>query len=204
MTTTVTFDTVFDAQQIFRLLLDSMARPGKIVRLPQINLEIPLNQSIYPVVILLTLIDHEVSFNLVDSRRSQAEKDNISGFVARTTGSKQVPAAQADFVVVYGGNSRGTALQAKRGSLTYPNDGATLIYEVSALDDGESDTPILELTGPGIQNRVDLGVRGLDETDARQIIESRCEFPLGTDVILTDISGRTACLPRSTRIKLRS
>jgi alpha-D-ribose 1-methylphosphonate 5-triphosphate synthase subunit PhnH len=204
MTTSKTFDTVFDSQQIFRLLLDSMARPGKIARLPEINLEVPLNQSIYPVVILLTLIDHEVSFSLVDSRRSQAETDNLAGFVARTTGSKRAQPAQADFVVAYGGNSGGAALQAKRGSLSYPNDGATLIYEVAALDDREPNPMVLELTGPGIQNGVDLGVRGLDEADARQIIENRSEFPLGTDVILTDHSGRMACLPRSTRIKLRS
>jgi alpha-D-ribose 1-methylphosphonate 5-triphosphate synthase subunit PhnH len=204
MTTSVTFDTVFDSQQIFRLLLDSMSRPGKIARLPEISLEVPLNQSIYPVVILLTLMDHEVSFSLVDSKGSQAETDKIAGFVARTTGSKQVLAARADFVVVYGGNSGGAVLQCQRGSLSYPNDGATLIYEVAALSDREPCPMVLELTGPGIQNTVDLGVRGLDEADARQIIENRSEFPLGTDVILTDLGGRMACLPRSTRIKLRS
>jgi alpha-D-ribose 1-methylphosphonate 5-triphosphate synthase subunit PhnH len=142
--------------------------------------------------VALTFLDHEVTFCAVGSEAEEARQR-----IAGATGARIVPAAEADFALISGGDSGGTLARLKRGTLERPESGATAVYAVERLDSG----PLtLELSGPGIPGERRLGVEGLPATEVRAFRESRADYPLGVDVYLVDEAGRVAGLPRSTRV----
>jgi len=194
------FNQVFDSQRTFGALLKATARPGKIVRLPETRLNSPRNLNPYPMLILLSLLDHEVGFEVLDEESITQDLDGLRDYIALKTRSNIVPCHAADFILVYGGSSKGRIIEAQRGSLAYPDLGATLLYDLEAIGGDPEDGLTLQLTGPGIVDVEHLQVRGLKDDEVRSIMETRQEFPMGIDVILADNQGNVAALPRSTEI----
>jgi alpha-D-ribose 1-methylphosphonate 5-triphosphate synthase subunit PhnH len=80
------------------------------------------------------------------------------------------------------------------GEPAYPDRSATLIVEVAALEGG----PVLELSGPGIEETARLGPM-LPDAAAAALRRNAARFPLGLDFLFT-AAGQVAGLPRSTRI----
>ena len=76
-----------------------------------------------------------------------------------------------------------------------PQDSATLILQVAAVDD----TAGWHLTGPGIEREHRLAVTGLPSDFPAQWAANRAQFPRGVDVVLC-AGTRLAALPRTTRI----
>jgi alpha-D-ribose 1-methylphosphonate 5-triphosphate synthase subunit PhnH len=107
--------------------------------------------------------------------------------------------AEADFVVVHGGTSRGELAHARQGTLYDPASGATAIYELDKVGDG----PLgLSLTGPGVgvEPRL-LLLTGLAEDEVALFRSTRAFYPCGVDIILVDLDGNCAALPRSTSVE---
>ena len=65
-----------------------------------------------------------------------------------------------------------------------------------------SPPPELSLRGPGIETTQCLTVSGLAASEFATLAEINQDFPLGVDTILTDASGRLACIPRSSTITI--
>ena len=81
------------------------------------------------------------------------------------------------------------------GSQEYPDRSTTIIVEVEALDGGR----LLQLSGPGIRETVQIAPKGLPEMFLRQWTDNRALFPRGVDVVLT--AGRQLiALPRTCKI----
>lgn len=194
------FDAVFDSQKAFRTLLRAMARPGEIERLPHTQLCPPQGLSPYPMLVLFSLLDHEVSFEVIDEKHIIANLAEVTNYIAVRTRSSVIPFRNADFILVYGGTSKGRIVEAQRGTLEYPDRGATVLYEVNAIGEILSDGIELQLTGPGIKDRRCLCIDGLARDEVESILKTRQEFPLGVDIILSDSQGKVAALPRSTEI----
>jgi alpha-D-ribose 1-methylphosphonate 5-triphosphate synthase subunit PhnH len=126
--------------------------------------------------VLATLVDHEVRL---------AEVGEPSW-------------ADADFLLIRDGSSRGELARARQGTPLDPAAGATAIYEIAAVGAG----PLaLSLTGPGVGAAPRLlRLTGLAGDEVELFQATRASYPCGVDVILVDRLGRCAALPRSTAI----
>ena len=236
-----TYDPVFDAQEHYRLLLDAMARPGKINTLPRLILSVPAgatpNQGpaaqpgsgAHPdaaafsdaaasgsapqprsgtltdaaALVGFALLNADVRF-FVDG----AGSDVATRYLLVNTSGRPASLEEADFVFASGLASAALVEAMKKGSLPYPEEGATLVLSVAALSAEASQgateaSQILALTlqGPGINGKKTFFVRGLSARLLEALQQSNVEFPLGVDLILTDGDGHVACIPRSSAFR---
>lgn len=192
----MTHDAVRAMQQIYRVLLDAMAHPGLVYQLithPQISID---ESTAHPAVasVLLTLADHEVSLHI------DGGDDALEQLLVRRLRVSIVPATEADFVVTRLATLDPTLLRrVKRGSLEYPEDGATVIIVCDALT--AADGSRLTLRGPGIREALSVRLPGLSELVLRARAEAVSGYPPGIDILLVDDAGRVIGLPRTTRME---
>jgi alpha-D-ribose 1-methylphosphonate 5-triphosphate synthase subunit PhnH len=194
-------------QQTFRTILQAMSHPGRIYPLSRAQKEKNRPTAAEGLTMILrTLLDHEVSFRVIG-----ADQEDMAASIARRTGCPLAEISAADFLVVFGGASDGAILQAKRGTLAYPDDGATVIYAVESLEGaavGEtaaagSTVSSAVLRGPGIKDELAVAVSGLNPDELVDIRECTSEFPVGIDCIFVDRANRVMSIPRSTRIEVK-
>ena len=203
------FDVTFDSQIIFRSLLDAMARPGSILRLPDVIITPPVANK-YPLILLMTLLDHEVSFCVLghSDANVNADRPAVAEYLGSNTGSKESALGDADFILVCKGTSHGLIRRVKQGTLEYPDESATVVYDVGSIgdqgydgDDGHDEYMLLELSGPGIAGKCIIAISGMEPTEIEDVLAVR-NYPLGIDAILSDRNGNIACIPRSTNVRV--
>lgn len=190
------YDEVFTEQSAFRALLDSLARPGKINRLPGVDLKIPIGVNPYLVQIALTLLDQETTFAVAGS-----EAERLAGYLRIRTGSRLTETGRAEFLLAEGERPVPEMALLSPGSLEFPERGATVILAVGRLgsEPGETKEKMLklELSGPGIPVTRRLYAEGLNQINLEALVEQNREYPLGVDLFLVDSSGQVAGLPRT-------
>jgi len=205
------FDHVFDSQHIFRVLLNTMARPGKISILPNLAINPPAENP-YPFLVLLALLDREINFSIQGNVKNPEE---ITRYLQLNTGGKPGEVETSDFIFVYGGSSKGEVYKAKIGSFEYPDRSATIVYAIDSisnftpeyicnytLDRRASEEEVsLELSGPGIKEKCILTFSGIGKEEIENLISVR-EYPLGIDAIFCDKKGRIVSIPRSSSVKI--
>ena len=114
------FDLVFDSQKVFRLILEAMSNPGKVVFIKEYADKM---NGEYPEIlaIAMTLLDNEVSFNTCGN-------DSLSDEIASLTLAKRETIENADFVFVHDLNDMKYSIEnAKCGTLSDPHKSAVLI-----------------------------------------------------------------------------
>ena len=190
----IQYDEIFDAQAHYRLLLDSMARPGKINVMPSLELTTPQGIHAAGALVGFALLNSDVSF-YVDG--SSAE--DVSLYLLVNTSAKPAEAEAADYVYLNGTAAAEILYRLKTGTLPYPESSATVIVAVEELG-GETGL-VLTLSGPGVDGERRLSVAGLDTALLEALVTINAEFPLGIDLVLTDPTGRIACIPRSSRVR---
>ncbi|MGB9927225.1 MAG: phosphonate C-P lyase system protein PhnH [Methanosarcina sp.] len=210
------FDHVFDSQHIFRVLLNTMAKPGKIGILPSLAIN-PPEENPYPFLVLLALLDREVSFSVQGNVK---DPEKVMKYLELNTGSKPGDLGTSDFIFVYGGSSKGQVCRAKTGSFRYPDKSATIVYAIDSISDptsnftsdfisnsvsdrraSEKEKVLLELSGPGIKEKCMLAFSGIEKKEIQDLISVR-EFPLGIDAMFCDKKGRIVGIPRSSSVKI--
>jgi alpha-D-ribose 1-methylphosphonate 5-triphosphate synthase subunit PhnH len=188
-----------ETQHTFRVLLEAMARPGTAQ-------DLPLTPGEPPVLALLsTLADHEVGFSLLsDAAEHRPSLPALAQRISDLTGCTQCAVGEADFVVSFGPLPAFAWPLLRRGVPAFPDRSATIIYVVPGVDLLLPDLPAVRLTlrGPGIETEQCLAVSGLAASEFAMLAEVNQDFPLGVDTILTDASGRLACIPRSSTIAI--
>jgi alpha-D-ribose 1-methylphosphonate 5-triphosphate synthase subunit PhnH len=190
---------VHAAQRTFRMLLNAMARPGEIFKLA-----IPADET-PTFAVCMTLLDFEVAYAITADDADAAEAAALDQRIALEIGCRQSSLAEAAFILSYGALPEPAWGVVRRGTLAYPDEGATIIYIVSALGptmNGSAPT-ILTLTGPGIEAERTLIVHGLDASEFAQFSHVNGDYPMGVDAILLDAHSQVACLPRSCTIAAR-
>lgn len=185
---------VFDAQAIFRAVMDAMARPGTV---QPVKLLAQPPQPLSPVAaaIALTLCDHDTPLWLDPAlRQTQA----VASWLGFHTGAPLAGTpADAHFALV-GDPAALIALENfAQGTQEYPDRSTTLILQVANLSSGEN----LLLEGPGIERTALTAPSPLPRHFVEQWKQNRARFPRGVDVVLAAPEG-IACLPRTTRIRL--
>lgn len=196
------FDLIHDSQVIYRSLLDSMARPGRINDLSRslnkMDTDAPCPRAL--LAIALTLLDREVAFHLIASN-----KENAIKHIEWMTGSSNVDTHQADYVFVASQPDQqfiDTLMDRVRiGTLLDPDHSATLIILVDELSDHDPLSLDLRLQGPGIQTTKNLFISGLhSEWMIKRALLNK-EYPTGCDFIFITESGKLAAIPRTTIIE---
>jgi alpha-D-ribose 1-methylphosphonate 5-triphosphate synthase subunit PhnH len=184
-------DPVDDAQRLFRLVLDALAQPGRIVTIdaPAALPPGPLGRA--AIGTALALLDFETPAWLDEA----AERARAHLRFHCNCPVAEVP-DQAAFAFI-GDPTTLPALDGfALGSDAYPDRSTTLVIEVAALsEDGR-----LNLSGPGIRERGWLGVAGLAADFWVERAALAPLFPRGIDLILT-CGDRLAALPRTTRVE---
>lgn len=172
----------------FRVLLQSMSRPGKVFNLPTP----PAGHHDGLMTVLEAILDPQVSYCLLEVGQELEERVQLQ------TGARLTTPEQADFLIASAGCSHGRLSQAKRGRMEFPNEGATIVYVVDTLSENDADGVVLN--GPGIKDETRINIQGLCAGELQQLKHVNREFPLGVDSIYLDRSGRLTSIPRSTRI----
>jgi len=183
-------DAIIRDHAMFRALLSAISRPGSVCPLPYQG-EVS-GQSRLLGEMLHCLMDNEVTYYVVD-----IESVNLSDEIAGQTGARRADCATADFLIFPAGDSRGEVANARRGTLEYPDSGATVIYRVDELQETGG---AAALHGPGIDGTVTPLIRGLATEELERLRDVNAEYPLGVDALFLDNRGSVMWIPRSTRI----
>lgn len=178
-----------------------MARPGEIYHLALMPDETP------EFAVCMTLLDHEVTYAATtDGEQSDEAAAALEWRIALEIGCSQASLAEASFIVSYGALPASAWPVLRRGTLAYPDQGATIIYVVGAIGptarDGEAIS--LALSGPGIETERYLTLSGLEASEFQHLSAANRDYPMGVDAIFLDPGGRVACLPRSCNIVARA
>jgi len=170
---------------LFRTILMAMSHPGSVYPVPE------LEDETDPVTCLLgCMMDNEVGFAVIGNSDLEAR-------LAKQTCGRPAPVDDADFIIAPKGSTHGAIDRFKRGTLEYPDKGATVVYLVEALGYGNIS---FTLSGPGVDGETDLDIAGFDYDELRWLREVNTEFPLGVDALFMDSACRIAAIPRSSQI----
>lgn len=192
----MSIDVVHDFQEVFRQVLQSMSRPGRIENIQEKVEKCSYHLSCYDgtMIMAMMLLDAEVSFHVVDGKRS-----TLASNLAELTLAKQKTASEADYIFitqdVQPETIKAVIQQAKVGNLMNPQESATIILETNHLSNKAS----LLLTGPGIKSEHTLFVDGADAWLEMRAATNK-EYPLGIDFIFVDKAANITCIPRTTII----
>lgn len=165
---------------VFDVLMNTAARPGKILSLPHGQSTTQTMQEI-----ALALVDNETSFHCDD--------EALHNFVS-LTGALNAKPDEADFLFTVN-DAQAALMQAKTCDALYPDEAATIVMQAK-LSGGQA----LILTGPGIETteiiapQIDPKLWG--------IRNKRIRYPSGFDLILVD-GEQVLSLPRSTKIEVQ-
>lgn len=178
------FDAVFDSQGMFRLLLEAMSNPTRIMNVSEYADRF---QCDHPLLMAsaATLLDNEVSFNA-------CEDQPLSDEIASLTLAKLRGIGEADYIFVTDPRRLERAVSgAKGGTPDNPNRSATIIFRNVGGHAGQ-----MRFSGPGIRGTATVQATRtmLDAVTAR---DSRgLEYPEGIDMIFITDGGRMLALPR--------
>jgi alpha-D-ribose 1-methylphosphonate 5-triphosphate synthase subunit PhnH len=186
-------DPVFNAQSVFRAVMDAMARPGSVQPLPALARP-PAPLSATAGAIALALCDNDTPLWLDPALHASAAIGSWLGF---NTGAPLANTpADAHFAFVANPAEMMALDGFSQGIQDYPDRSTTLILQVSDLTSG---VPLL-LEGPGIETSATIAPAQMPRHFVEQWKQNTKRFPRGVDIILATAEG-IACLPRTTRIK---
>ncbi|MDH6230816.1 alpha-D-ribose 1-methylphosphonate 5-triphosphate synthase subunit PhnH [Mesorhizobium soli] len=184
---------VFDAQTMFRAVMDAMARPGTIQPCGELTAP-PAPLSPVAAAVALSLCDADTPVWLDPAVQASPAAKHWLGF--HTGAPLAYTPADAHFAIVSDPAELIALENFSQGTQEYPDRSTTLILQVPSLSGGE----ILHLEGPGIETSAAFAPVSLPRHFVEQWKQNRARFPRGVDVILAAPEG-VACLPRTTRIK---
>ncbi len=191
-------DPVADSQRLFRALLTAMAHPGRIEPLP-VHLPEPQPSALWPttVALALALLDADTPL-WCDRRAPFSDSGDLDAFLAFHCGCPRVDQPEdAQFGLILVPQDVPPLARFPIGTSEYPDRSATLLVQVSALENSAG----VWLRGPGVETEACLLVPGLPGAWWTFLSTNAAAFPLGVDVVFA-ASDRLAALPRSVSIAL--
>ncbi len=183
---------VFDAQTVFRQVMNAMARPGTITRFDALTTP-PAPLISVTGSIAAALFDHDTSVWL---EPAQASQPALTGWLTFNTSTKIVAQGfDADFAIVTDAGALPSLESFAQGTQEFPDRSTTIILQVESLDQG----PRLVLEGPGIKEKAFISPSGLPDQFCEQCSANRQRFPRGVDLLLVSTQGLIG-LPRTVKI----
>jgi alpha-D-ribose 1-methylphosphonate 5-triphosphate synthase subunit PhnH len=184
-------DAVAQSQSVFRIAMEAMARPGRILGV-RAGLKPPAPLNPTTAALLLTLCDFETTVWL---DAALTDTPGVAGFVRFHTGARLVGApGEAAYAVVSDARRMLPLASLAQGTAEYPDRSATLIMQVAELNASG-----WRLEGPGIRGDQMFSASPLPDDFVQQARVNRGRFPRGVDTFFTT-DKELAALPRSTRL----
>lgn len=181
---------VFDAQRVFRVILDAMARPGVIGQLPVGPAPRPLQPA--TAAVALALIDCDTPLWLDPASRGVADYLRFHCGCRPTEDIKT-----AAFAIITDVAAMPPLSAFAQGTDDFPDRSATLILQVPTLIEGDP----WDLSGPGIRATRRFRPGGLPAGFREWLADNHAVFPRGVDLVFA--CGTTvAALPRTTRLEV--
>ncbi len=195
------FDDVFDSQATFRVLLDSLSRPGTVGILPSRRYQsLPKGFCPPALSILKTMCDHRVSFSV----GSSDQRPDWVRYLEINLSTPFQKVEEADYVIFQGDRFDADFTRLNHGTLEFPEYSATALICVGRLsDEGEPGRPgcELRLSGPGVRDLALLSVTGLDVRYIEERSRTNMFYPMGVDIFLVDSDGRVSGIPRTSAVE---
>ncbi len=188
-------DPVFEAQSVFRQVMNAMARPGF---LQQIDTTVapPPPLSKVAGALAATLFDHDTAIWLGPVL---CREDRVRNWLAfHTSAPLTEHALDAHFALLVDAKSITSFESFSLGTQEYPDRSTTVIVQLEDLEGGEP----LRLTGPGIKDSITIAPKGLPETFSTLWASNRSRFPRGVDLILAGPDAVIG-LPRTVNLEIR-
>jgi alpha-D-ribose 1-methylphosphonate 5-triphosphate synthase subunit PhnH len=184
-------DPAIDAAAVFRTLLEAMARPGRIERLP-IALAAPPSLGVEAAQLCLTLCDLDTPLWIDQAYAGEAS----TAYLRFHAGCPVVSAIEdAAFLLVAPANVPQALQRCRIGTAEYPDRSATLIVPLESMRDRGG----VRLAGPGIKTEHRLAITPEPHDFWPALIANHQRFPLGADCFLV-APAQVVGLPRSTMI----
>jgi alpha-D-ribose 1-methylphosphonate 5-triphosphate synthase subunit PhnH len=181
------FDTVFDGRKVFRLVLEAISNPSRVVNINEYADRLFGDHPAF-LALAMTLLDNEVSFNTCENRP-------LSDEIASLTLAKREKIESADFVFVCDPNElKHAAESVKCGTLSDPHKSATVIVRNDGVQGHK-----LTLFGPGIDGRATLWATQTVKDAIALRDAQNYEYPQGIDLIFVSGAGELIAIPRLTR-----
>jgi alpha-D-ribose 1-methylphosphonate 5-triphosphate synthase subunit PhnH len=177
-----------DSQQIFRAVLEALARPGVPMALPNR----PLSTLAPAISVLMALADATTGVCVLD--------DSDGRWAEAITTATAAPAWPAEMARLVAGVRPVTAEEIRgfnRGSALAPEDAALVALGVADVHGG---TQRWKLSGPGVCPATTIAPQGLSPHFVAARADAVGAFPAGIDVLLLTDDGRVVGLPRTTTI----
>lgn len=178
------FDEVFDGQKVFRIVLEAMSNPGRMLSINEYAEKLFGNNKLF-LALAMTLLDNEVTF-------CTCGNEELAEDISLLTLSKRAAIENANFIFVEESRILESVFEkAMCGTLENPHCSATIIVKVK-----DEATASLNIYGAGIDGVAQIFV---DDTvnkvlDLRD--EQEYEYPQGTDIIFVTEKGRLFSIPR--------
>jgi alpha-D-ribose 1-methylphosphonate 5-triphosphate synthase subunit PhnH len=186
-------DPVREAASAFRVVLDAMARPGRIREIPT-PVAAPDGLSPALAAVALCLLDGDTPLWIDDEMIGDAARRYLSFH----TGAPIVEASdQARFAMVPVEILADVVETLNIGTAEYPDRSATVIARVTGFDAARGAV----LSGPGIETETRLSPGGMTRAGWSVLARNAALYPLGIDTIFVS-DAAVACLPRSTTIRM--
>ncbi|MCV7032283.1 phosphonate C-P lyase system protein PhnH [Mycobacterium sherrisii] len=185
---TVTTLPAAQSQQVFRAMLEALARPGIPMPLPREPLSM-LAPAVVPVVALADLSTGVCVLEREGERWAEA--------VGTATSAPTWPAEMARLVCAVRPIDVAELRGFARGSAYAPEDGALVALGVPDVQGGPRRWT---LSGPGIRDAARLAPRGLPDGFVAARADAVAAYPAGIDILLVTDDGRVVGLPRTTTI----
>jgi len=184
-------DPVRDSQSVFRIALDAMARPGRILAV-ETSLVPPSPLTAPMGALLLTLCDFETPVWLDPPL---AEAAGVAEFLRFHTGARVVTGpTEGAFAAISIPEAMPPLSMFALGTLEYPDRSTTLLVGVRELRAGG-----WTLSGPGIPGQTRFSAQPVPLDFTEQLCANRARFPRGVDIFLVSDTG-VAALPRSVSV----
>jgi alpha-D-ribose 1-methylphosphonate 5-triphosphate synthase subunit PhnH len=184
-------DTVINAEQTFRAILDAMGHPGQVVQTPN-NLPFPKALNSASAATCLTWLDYETPV------WTDLDWDNAAvGWLQFHCGCSIVTEpCMANYALITKPSSMPALDEFRIGDDEHPEAGSTLIIQIDVFA-AESGGTVFD---PGIQNRLRMTVSGLPIDFWRQRRQQTGLFPRGVDIFFT-CQDQLIALPRTSRLE---
>jgi alpha-D-ribose 1-methylphosphonate 5-triphosphate synthase subunit PhnH len=185
-------DPVFDAQRVFRAVMNALARPGSVQPLG-LDLTPPPGLPAGLAAIALTLADHEAALWLDEALSTSADAADYLRF---HTGAAIIEDPKAAAFALVADPLRCPPFDTfQSGTPEYPDRSTTIVFAAETLRDGGP----LTVAGPGIAESALFAAAPRPEDFAARSAANRALFPCGVDLLFAT-AQEVVGLPRTTRI----
>lgn len=186
-------DPVLDSQRIFRLTLEALSHPGRVIELPGLVESPPLvPDAIASICLALADLDTPV---WIQPGESCLERELAAMLRFHCGCTITASSENAAFALIHDARRMDSLQRFAVGSAEYPDRSTTLLVAIGGFEQGDP----WVLKGPGIAGHRTLSPAGLPESFRREWGENTSLFPRGVDLILCS-GRRIAGIPRTTMI----